>query len=295
MRDTRINSFFSGAGLFEKGLQQAGLEIQQSFEIDKACCNTMKKNFSHDIVRMDITQKLVQEELECDVMVITFPCNRYSRASDILGNRTGDELFLHAFRHIAIAQPEMYIVENVPGMKKFPIVMEAMTQLPNYHLSEFCPVYTSKWLPQKRDRLILFGTKKPFSFREDYPDNPVTLKDVVEKDVEMDIPNYFYNRLSGSYRDLPIKCDPDGISGDLIAPTCVAHYSKDLSTRVVVDKSYKGGYRPFTVREYARLQGVPDDFEFAGGDSNKYRQIGNGVPVPIGRWVGNEINRYFGG
>lgn len=50
-----------------------------------------------------------------------------------------------------------------------------------------------------------------------------------------------------------------------------------------------------TVREYARLQGFPDWFEFCGSDSDAYRQIGNAVAVPMGRWVGSQIVKYFNG
>ena len=75
--------------------------------------------------------------------------------------------------------------------------------------------------------------------------------------------------------------------------TCVAHYAKDLSTRLVADKRFPRGVRPYTVREYARLQGVPDTFTFAGGDNDAYRMIGNGVSVPVGEWIGAEIVRYF--
>ncbi len=49
----------------------------------------------------------------------------------------------------------------------------------------------------------------------------------------------------------------------------------------------------FTVREYARLQGVPDTFTFGGSDNDAYRMIGNGVSVPVGEWIGSEIVRYF--
>lgn len=69
----------------------------------------------------------------------------------------------------------------------------------------------------------------------------------------------------------------------------MAHYSKDLSTRLVAD----AGVRPYTVREYARLQGVADTFSFAGGANDAYRMIGNGVSVPVGEWIGSEIKRYF--
>ena len=51
--------------------------------------------------------------------------------------------------------------------------------------------------------------------------------------------------------------------------------------------------RPYTVREYARLQGVPDSFSFVGSDNDAYRMIGNGVSVPVGEWIGSEIVRYF--
>ena len=52
--------------------------------------------------------------------------------------------------------------------------------------------------------------------------------------------------------------------------------------------------RPYTVREYARLQGFPDWFQFCGTDNDAYRQIGNAVAVPMGRWIGEQIVRYFG-
>lgn len=64
-----------------------------------------------------------------------------------------------------------------------------------------------------------------------------------------------------------------------------------LSTRLVADKRFPHGVRPYTVREYARLQGVPDTF--SGSDNDAYRMIGNGVSVPVGEWIGSEIVRYF--
>src|SRR5690606_21848496 len=47
--------------------------------------------------------------------------------------------------------------------------------------------------------------------------------------------------------------------------------------------------RPFTVREYARIQTFPDDWEFAGPVSAQYKQIGNAVPVNLAYAVGKEI------
>lgn len=284
------NSYFSGAGLMDIGLGLGGVTVQQSFEIDAKCCATARANFSHEIAECDIAGKLVAAEKPADVMVATYPCTKYSTIADIHGTRTGDELFLHFFRHLAIRRPEVYVVENVPGMRKFPVVMEAMTSLPDYFVNVFCPVKSSTWLPQTRNRLIILGSRRPFLWREPESGRRVTLAEILEDEPEVEIPEYVRTRLAGGYRDKPIISDP--ARGD-IAPTCVAHYAKDVSTRMVADRRYPHGARPYTVREYARLQGVPDSFRFEGSKADAFRMIGNGVSVPVGEWIGREITRYF--
>lgn len=117
------------------------------------------------------------------------------------------------------------------------------------------------------------------------------LRDILEDDPQIEIPDYVASRLNGAYRDRPIISDPER---DELAPTCVAHYAKDLSTRLVRDGRFPHGVRPYTVREYGRLQGVPDTFVFAGSDRDAYRMIGNGVSVPVGQWIAEEACRYFG-
>lgn len=282
-----VKSYFSGAGGMDLGLVQAGLDVVEHFEIDPKCCETLRSNFSGKINQTDITKITVLDQQDADVYVGTFPCTRYSTAADIHRTRTGDDLFLHFFRHIALARPEMYVVENVPGMKKFRVVMEALTRLPEYYVRVECPVNANMWLPQERKRLILIGSRKPFD-KLRYPDaDPVKLKDIIEKDAEVQIPSYALSRLKGKYRDRPIISDPDA---DDIAPTCMAHYAKDVSTRMVIDGKKT---RPYTVREYGRLQGFPDSFVFAGTDRDAYKQIGNAVPVPMARWVGTQIKEYF--
>ena len=280
-------SYFSGAGGMDLGIEESGINIIESYEIDKKCCNTLRKNFKHHVNEAVITQITVLDQNDADVYIGTFPRTRYSTIADISGTRTGDDLFLHFFRHIALAQPEMYVVENVPGMLKFKVVMEALTKLPDYYVRVECPVNANMWLPQERKRLILIGSKKPFT-NFDYPDSqPLKLKDIIEKDASIDIPQYVYNRINGKYRDKPIISDPDN---DDLAPTCVAHYAKDKGTRLIKDGKR---IRPYTVREYARLQGFPDWFEFCGTDNDAYRQIGNAVAVPMGRWIGKQIVKYF--
>lgn len=286
----RANSYFSGAGLMDLGLSRTGIEIQQSFEIDPVCCETARRNFTHEVVQCDITRKLVKADKPCDVKVFTYPCKKYSAIADLHGARTGEDLYLHALRHQVIDPSEAFVAENVPGMRKFPVVMEVMTKLPGYYITVFCPVSTSVWLPQRRDRLIIFGTRRPFSWRVPESSRRVRLSEIIESDPQVEIPDYVYSRLNGKYRDRPIISNPEA---DDIAPTCVAHYAKDLSTRLVRDARFPHGVRPYSVREYARLQGVPDSFTFAGTPQQAYRQIGNGVSIQAAEWIGTELQRYF--
>jgi DNA (cytosine-5)-methyltransferase 1 len=49
--------------------------------------------------------------------------------------------------------------------------------------------------------------------------------------------------------------------------------------------------RPLSVREYARIQQFPDDWVFSGGVPQKYLQIGNAVPVGLGRAIGQALRQ----
>jgi DNA (cytosine-5)-methyltransferase 1 len=286
-----VNSYFSGAGLLDIGLIESGLNIVNAYELDSAACKTYIANIGNHIKQCDLTKELVLEQGDCDVMAFTYPCTKYSTIADIHSTRTGDELFLHALRHVAIKRPEAYVIENVPGMKAFPVVMEAMTKMPDYYVQVFCPVKAETWLPQRRNRLIIIATKRDFSIRTPENTKRIRLSEILEDEPRITLPKAIKIRMTGGYRDLPIISDPEK---DDIAPTCVAHYAKDKSTRLVKDKRFPMGVRPYSVREFARLQGLPDWFQFPVSDTDAYKQIGNGVAVNMGRWIGTELTRYFG-
>jgi DNA (cytosine-5)-methyltransferase 1 len=293
MYNPTAKGYFSGCGGMELGMMQAGVNVIQSLDLDAEATSCMQKNshyFNNAILNVDIKDKTVLDQPHTDIIVGTYPCTKYSAIADIHGTRTGDDLFLHFFRHIALEKPEMYIVENVPGMKKFQVVMEAMTKLPDYWVHVFCPVDAANWLPQRRKRLILIGTRKECHISDPTCNSRIKLQDIVEKDPEVEMPAYVISRINGKYRDKPIIVDPS--DANALAPTCVAHYAKDLGTRLVRDRNSKYGVRPFSIREYARLQGFPDDFVFENKRS-AYKLIGNAVPVNMGRWVGEVAMKYF--
>jgi DNA (cytosine-5)-methyltransferase 1 len=74
------------------------------------------------------------------------------------------------------------------------------------------------------------------------------------------------------------------LRANLPAPTLMAHMGKDLS-----DFIHPQLPRTITVREAARIQGFPDDYEFVGSQASQFAQVGNAVPVLLARTLGEQL------
>lgn len=312
--NAKVISVFSGAGGMDLGFRQAGFEIVASNEVHPTICKTLKENVKHFGKDHDVIDRSIHllsiDDLRKDYgrnidgIVGGFPCIIYSTAADINNTRVGSrchkfdykqyakrggDLFLHYFRLVALWQPKWFVIENVPGILDAKIVRETFANTPcgdnDHPLRTYYKLYegilqTQEFgLPQRRPRYFFVGAKRngPLLISRPVERRKLIVGDILEAEnpPDMEIPDYVYRRLAGEYRDLPIITEA-GI--DAIAPTCVAHYGKDRSTRLIkIGKTI----RPYTTREWARLQGFPDDFELEGPDSMKYIQAGNAVPVPV--------------
>ncbi|WP_277850693.1 DNA cytosine methyltransferase [Moellerella wisconsensis] len=82
MSPVLMNSYFCGAGLMDIGLMNAGIQIAQSFELDKDAVKTYRHNLGDHIKHCDITQEQVLEQNGCHGMSFTYPCTKYSTIGD---------------------------------------------------------------------------------------------------------------------------------------------------------------------------------------------------------------------
>lgn len=78
----------------------------------------------------------------------------------------------------------------------------------------------------------------------------------------------FYRRLSYS------QPSPTVVTSPIQKATMMCHPTKD---------------RPLSVAEYARIQQFPNDWKFTGTLVDKYRQIGNAVPIGLAKAIGEAI------
>lgn len=78
------------------------------------------------------------------------------------------------------------------------------------------------------------------------------------------------------------------LSWDAPAPTLVTSPAQLGSCMCHPDED-----RPLSVREYARIQGFPDDWEFVGSMAQKYRMIGEAVPVGLARAIAESVRRHL--
>lgn len=283
-----VKSLFSGAGGLDCGLTQAGLHVIESYEFDKKACDTLAAASKGKVYKCDISRLLLENQQKTYVITATFPCTHFSTA----GLRDGDELYLEAHRIIRCLEPEIFVIENVPAMKKFDIVMEAFLKMPDYHVQDFILNAADCGAPQNRKRLIIMGSKQNFNWDfSPVPENEKKyLKDILEPGVDMPLSQGVLNRLAGVNSGQWSAHIYDPKKKDY-GPTCVAHYAKDQGDRLTVDPC-TGQVRSFTPLEYGRLQGFPDNYPFQGGKVATLKQIGNAVSPAMAKIIGKEILRY---
>ena len=324
---TKISTIelFCGSGGLALGLENAGLISKLAVDIDKDCVSTLKLNRPNwDARCMSVTDLDLAEYVgKIDVMAGGFPCQAFSYA----GMKRGFEdargtLFYEYARLIDQVKPRIVLGENVRGLtnhdngKTLAVMVRILKNL-GYEVEY--KVLRSQFfdVPQKRERLIIFGVDKSIASSVLYPvekQYTVNLRTALS-DVPSS-PGMAYSQAKskvlklvpagGYWRDLPPSIQKDFMGASFHMGGGKTGMARRLSwdepsltltcspAQKQTERCHPDETRPLTVREYARIQCFPDDWQFSGSVTSQYKQIGNAVPVNLGYHIGLTIRKMLG-
>lgn len=261
-----------------------------------------------------------------------FPCQAFSYAGKRLGfDETRGTLFFELARAVKEIQPKVFLGENVKGLlehdkgRTMNTIKGVIEEL-GYTLVEPRVLRALQYdVPQKRERLILiairndiaplvhfkwpdvcnklrtirdafckgdlFDTDVPISIGQQYPESKRKVMEMVPEGGDWrNLPEYIareymkgsYN-LGGGKTGMARRLSMDEPSLTL---TCAPAQKQ-------TERCHPLETRPLTIREYARIQTFPDDWQFMGTMSSQYKQIGNAVPVNLAWAIGRSLVRLF--
>lgn len=320
---------FAGIGGIRMGFERAfGRKMDTVFvsEWDIPAQNTYRANF-HDKFEIagDITQIKESEIPAFDICLAGFPCQAFSMAGkhggfqDNYKGRCRGTLFQDVVRICDHHKPKVIFCENVKGLtihdhgNTFKVIKGAFEEL-GYKV--FHQILNSKdfGVPQNRERIYLVCFRNdiaPESFS--FPSGSgaeVCIRDIMDP---APVPSKYY--LSDTYVETlkrhkarheaaghgfgyvirpldgiagTIVCGGMGREGNLIIDN---REHSMIPTTHIKGKINEEGIRKMTPREWARLQGFPEDFVLPLSDVHLYKQFGNSVTVNVIEAIAKEIRK----
>lgn len=320
---------FAGIGGIRKGFDNAfGEKIKTVFvsEWDEYAQQTYKLNYEDKFdIAGDITQIDEKEIPKFDICLAGFPCQAFSMAGKRMGfdddykGMCRGTLFRDVVRICEYHEPKVIFCENVKGLKihdngrTFKVIKKAFEQI-GYKVYE--DILNSKdfGVPQNRERIYIVAFKNDIDsskFKFPNPTNPNTsIRDIIEEE-EVSVKYYLStvyletlkrhkarheskgNGFGYEIRDLDgkagaIVCGGMGRERNLIVDKRLTNFVPVTHIKGEVNRE---GIRKMTPREWARLQGFPDDFKLELADTHLYKQFGNSVTVNVIEAIAKEIRK----
>lgn len=303
---------FAGIGGFRIALQNLNGKCVYSSEWDEQSKLTYRLNFGEipfgDITKEE-TKKYVPENF--DLLCAGFPCQAFS----IAGRKGGFEdtrgtLFFDVAKIIKERQPKAIFLENVKGLKShdkgktLATILNTLRDDLGYFVPEPKIINAKNFgVPQNRERIFIVGFRNDLNISEfEYPepmDKKITFGDIKEKK-GVTAKYYLSKRYLETLRKHKKRHEDKGngfgfeiIMDDQISNAIVVG-GMGRERNLVMDFSLKDftpetkikseinieGIRKMTPREWARLQGFPDNFRIKVPDTTAYKQFGNSVAIP---------------
>lgn len=308
---------FAGAGGTALGLENAGIRHLALNEWDKHAAATLRLNRPDwNVIEGDVAGADFSEyKGKVDIVEGGFPCQAFSYAGKKMGFEDArGTLFYQFARVVKEVQPKVAIGENVKGLLTHDggrtlTSMVGILQDLGYKVAY--KVLRAQYfdVPQKRERLVIIAVrddiKSPIlyprehdytiSLREAIGDRPLSsgqLYSEYKKSIMDLVPE------GGYWRDLPIDKQKEYMKTSFFMGGGKTGMARRLAwdepsltltcgpAQKQTERCHPEETRPLNVREYARIQTFPDEWQFSGSVGHQYKQIGNAVPVNLGYYMG---------
>ena len=253
------------------------------------------------------------------------PCQSWSEAGALRGiEDERGQLFFDYIRILKDFQPKFFLAENVSGMlaNRHSEAVQNILRLfegAGYDVSLTLMNAKDYGVAQERKRVFYIGFRKDLNIKFEFPkgsteddDKKITLRDIIWDLQFTAVPAALKNKhnpeainnneyFTGAYstifmsRNRVKSWDEQGYTVQASGRQCQLHPQAPKMVKVGKnDCRFVEGkedlYRRMTIREVARVQGFPDDFQFIYEDTDTaYKMIGNAVPVNLAYEVGSAI------
>jgi DNA (cytosine-5)-methyltransferase 1 len=317
----KVIELFAGAGGLALGIEKAGFETIALIEIDKDAANTLKHNrpnwnvINEDISKiscLNLKEYFNLKKGELDLLSGGAPCQSFSYAGKKLGLEDArGTLFYHYAKFLVQLQPKMFIFENVKGLlshdkgRTYKLILDIFEKT-GYEIQKEVLNAWDYGVAQKRERLITIGIRKDlkenikFNFPTPHEYKPVLRDILLDCPKSAGSPYSEYKRKifelvppGGYWKDIPEEVAKEymkscwNMSGGRTG--ILRRLSLDEPSLTVLtspsqkqtDRCHPLEARPFTIRENARCQSFPDEWQFCGSIAHQYKQVGNAVPVNL--------------
>lgn len=312
---------FAGIGGFRIAMQSLGGVCVFSSEWDEQAQKTYKANYG-EIPFGDITKQATKDLIpdSFDLLCAGFPCQAFS----IAGKRGGFEdtrgtLFFDVAEIIKSRKPKAIFLENVKGLlshdkgKTLSTILNVLRNDLGYYVPEPQIMNAKNYgVPQNRERIYIVGFRgdlgikdfkypeslnKGVSFMDIREEKPVSVKYYLsetylntlvahKKRHESKGNGFGYEIISDDGIANAVVCGGMGRERNLVIDDRITDYTPVTHIKGEVNRE---GIRKMTPREWARLQGFPDEFIIAVADASAYKQFGNSVAVPAIRATAEKI------
>lgn len=311
----------AGAGGLSCGFINKGFKALILNEKDKRCCETLKLNHPHINVVCEDMKNINFNEYKPDILMGGVPCQSWSQAGKRLGlNDNRGNLLLTFCDIINQCIPKCFLIENVVGLKThnkgatLNLILKKLTESNLYNVYHKVLNANNYGVAQKRKRIFIVGVhkniKKIYQFPAEEKYKPVL------KDVLLNVPESKGYEYSPNKKLIMDKIPPGGCWVNLSIEDQQAYMKKSyysgggkrgIARRLSMNEAcltlttspcqkqtercHPLETRPFTIREYARIQSFPDTYKFCGSISQQYKQIGNAVPVKLSEHIAKSIKK----